>query len=158
MSENQQSPMVKAATFISTLGPVGFLPKAPGTWGSAVAVIVSPFLFYPFTLPVRIAILVLLFIFGALASTQAEKSLGTKDPGCVIIDEVLGQWVTFTPFVIMTGWQFITGFILFRIFDILKPWPVRQSENWLKSGWGIMIDDAIAGIYAAICLWLIRMI
>lgn len=158
MSKNQLSLTVKAATAFSTLGPVGFLPKAPGTWGSAVAVIVSPFLFYPFNLPIRLSILILLFVIGSLAATQAEKTLGAKDPGSVIIDEVLGQWVTLLPFTTMTGWHFIIGFVLFRIFDIKKPWPIKKSENWLKSGWGIMIDDVIAGIYAAICLWLIRMI
>ena len=143
---------------IATLGPVGFLPKAPGTWGSAAAAIAAPFFFYPFSFPIKIFILILLFIFGAMACSEAEIKLGKKDPGCVVIDEVLGQWITFLPFGLMTGWQFIAGFIFFRIFDILKPWPVRQSENWLKSGWGVMIDDLLAGVYAAAALWLFRMI
>ncbi len=158
MTQNKESFTTKSATFFSTLGPVGFLPKAPGTWGSAVAVIAAPFLFYPFDHLTRGIILAALFIVGSLAASEAEKSLGCKDPGSVIIDEVLGQWITFAPFAIMTSWQFLTGFVLFRAFDILKPWPVRQSEKWLKSGWGVMIDDVIAGIYAALCLWLIRMI
>ena len=143
---------------IATLGPVGFLPKAPGTWGSAVAAIGAPFCFYPFPFTVKVLILAFIFIFGAIACSEAEVQLGKKDPGCVIIDEVLGQWITYLPFGMMTGSQLIIGFVFFRIFDILKPWPIKQSEKWLKSGWGVMIDDVLAGVYAAIALWLFRMI
>lgn len=143
-------------TKVATLGPVGFLPKAPGTWGSAAAVITAPFLFLPLPIPVRIIVLGLLFYFGALACSAAEKDLGQKDPGCVVIDEVLGQWVTFLPFAGLVSWQVLAGFILFRIFDIYKPWPVRASENWLKSGYGVMIDDLFAGVYAMLALWLLR--
>nr|WP_027177242.1 phosphatidylglycerophosphatase A [Maridesulfovibrio hydrothermalis] len=145
-------------TQIATLGPVGFLPKAPGTWGSAAAVITAPFLFFPLPLPVKLIVLGLLFYFGAKACTAAENDLGIKDPGCVVIDEVLGQWLVFLPFSAVVGWQVIAGFILFRIFDIYKPWPVKASEKWLKSGWGVMIDDVFAGLYAMLGVWLLRYI
>ncbi|WP_432735951.1 phosphatidylglycerophosphatase A family protein [Maridesulfovibrio sp. FT414] len=143
-------------TKIATLGPVGFLPKAPGTWGSAAALITAPFLFFPLPIPVRVIVLGLLFYFGALACTAAEKEIGKKDPSSVVIDEVLGQWIVFLPFPGIVAWQAIVGFALFRLFDILKPWPVRASEKWLKDGYGVMIDDLFAGVYAMICLWLIR--
>lgn len=143
-------------TRIATLGPVGLLPRAPGTWGSAAALITAPFLFFPLPIPLRLIVLGLLFYFGAIVCTEAEKELGEKDPGCVVIDEVLGQWVVFLPFPGIVGWQAIAGFILFRFFDIFKPWPVRASEKWLKAGYGVMIDDLIAGIYAMICLGILR--
>jgi phosphatidylglycerophosphatase A len=143
-------------THVATLGPVGHLPKAPGTWGSAAALITAPFLFLPFHLPVRILILGLIFYFGAKASTAAEKQLGKKDPGCVVIDELLGQWLVFLPFPAVVTWHLLLGFVLFRIFDITKPFPIKQSEKWLKDGGGVMIDDAFAGLYAMFFLWLIR--
>lgn len=143
-------------TSIATLGPIGFLPKAPGTWGSAAALIVAPFLFFPLPIPVRVIVLGLLFYFGAIACTAAEKEMGEKDPSSVVIDEVLGQWVVFLPFPGIVGWQAIAGFILFRIFDIYKPWPIKASEKWLKSGYGVMIDDLFAGIYAMIGLAILR--
>ncbi|WP_320170239.1 phosphatidylglycerophosphatase A [Maridesulfovibrio sp.] len=143
-------------TQIATLGPIGLLPKAPGTWGSAAALIVAPFIFFPLPIPLRVIVLGLLFYFGAQACTAAEKELGKKDPGCVVIDELLGQWVVFLPFPGIVGWQAIAGFVLFRIFDIFKPWPVRASEKWLKDGYGVMVDDLFAGIYAMLVLWLLR--
>ncbi|WP_319780247.1 phosphatidylglycerophosphatase A [Maridesulfovibrio sp.] len=143
-------------THVATLGPVGHLPKAPGTWGSAAALITAPFLFLPFHLPIRILILGLIFYFGAKACTAAEIELGQKDPGCVVIDELFGLWFVFLPFPAVVYWHLIVGFILFRIFDITKPFPIRQSEKWLKDGWGVMIDDAFAGLYAMLGLLLIR--
>jgi len=146
----------RIATACATLGPVGHLPKGPGTWGSAAAVIVAPFLFLPHSPLVRVLILVALFLAGAWAAGRAEHVLGRKDPGCVVIDEVLGQWLTFLPFSIMTSWQVLAGFALFRLFDIAKPFPIRRSERWLPGGFGVMLDDVIAGAYAAAGLWALR--
>ncbi|NJB67361.1 phosphatidylglycerophosphatase A [Desulfobaculum xiamenense] len=147
------STLDRAATAFATLGPVGHLPKAPGTWGSAVAVIAAPFLFLPFSPLTRCIILAALFVVGGLASGRAETVIGSKDPGCVIIDEVLGQWMVFALFPIMTTWQILLGFALFRLFDITKPWPVHSAETWLPGGFGVMIDDLLAGCYAALCMW-----
>lgn len=146
----------RLAAAFATLGPVGHLPKAPGTWGSAAAVVAAPFLFMPYSPLVRSCILIALFILGSLAATRAEHVYNKQDPGCVVIDEVLGQWITYLPFSIMTTWQVLAGFLFFRIFDILKPFPIRRAEHWLPKGWGVMIDDAIAGIYAAAALWAAR--
>jgi Phosphatidylglycerophosphatase A and related proteins len=66
---------------------------------------------------------------------------------------VLGQWITYAPFAVLSWRGLLAGFVLFRIFDMLKPWPVNASENWLPGGYGIMIDDAVAAVYAALCLW-----
>ena len=149
----QHSTIDRLAASVATLGPVGHLPKAPGTWGSAAAVIVAPFLFLPHSPLVRSCILAALFILGSLASTRAERVFGRKDPGCVVIDEVLGQWITYLPFSILPTWQVLAGFLFFRLFDVTKPFPIRRAEHWLPAGWGVMIDDAMAGVYAAAALW-----
>ncbi|BBD08332.1 phosphatidylglycerophosphatase A [Desulfovibrio ferrophilus] len=143
----------RIATAFATLGPIGHLPAGPGTWGSAAALITAPFLFMPFSPVTRSIILIALFVLGSLAATRAEVVLGKKDPGCVIIDEVLGQWLTLLPFSILPTWQILAGFIFFRLFDIAKPFPIRRSEKWLPAGWGVMIDDVVAGLYAAAALY-----
>ncbi len=155
-TSSQPTTLQRWSTKLSTLGPIGFLPKAPGTWGSATAIILAPFLFMPHSLLVRSTILVLLFLFGSLAATQAEHVLGRKDPGCIILDEVLGQWVTLLPFSILPTWQVLAGFVFFRLFDITKPFPIRRAERFFPAGWGVMADDVLAGVYAAIALWIAR--
>ncbi|MDL2285336.1 phosphatidylglycerophosphatase A [Desulfovibrio sp. OttesenSCG-928-F07] len=138
--------------------PAGLSPKAPGTMGSLVAILLAPFIFMPFSLPVKLGILVFLFIVGGFAATRAEKILGQEDPGSVVIDEVLGQWLAVLPFAALTIWELALAFALFRFFDITKPWPVKASENWLKGGFGIMIDDVFAGLYALLFLCGVRFI
>jgi len=156
----QRSFLDRASLAVSTLGPIGHLPKAPGTWGSLAAVIAAPWIFLPFSPQIRLYILGAIFLVGGLAAHRAEKILGKKDPGIVVIDEVLGQWACFFPFTFQfTGpsvWHLLIGFALFRAFDILKPWPIRRSETWLPGGFGVMLDDLIAGAYAALCLWPVR--
>ena len=142
----------RIAVNFASLGPLGRLPVS-GTWGSAVAALAAPCLFMSATTPVRLLILVLLFIGGGLACDIVERQVCMKDPGLCIIDEVLGQWVTYCLFCTLTPWQLFWGFVLFRVFDIVKPWPVRNSENWLPGGFGVMIDDVLAGVYAAVALW-----
>jgi phosphatidylglycerophosphatase A len=146
------------ALHVARLGPVGLLPKMPGTGGSAVAACLAPFLFTPLPLPSRILLLAALFILGGVAAGRTETLLGKKDPRSIVIDEVAGQWVTYLPLSALGIWQVLAGFFLFRIFDVLKPFPVRQSENCLPGGFGVMLDDMLAGAYGAILLWLATMI
>jgi len=143
------------ASLVACLGPLGKAPKAPGTMGSAVAALSAPWLFLTLPLWGRGAVLFALFFAGAFAANRMEKVLGLKDPRCVIMDEVVGQWVTFLPFAALAPPKILAGFLLFRFFDILKPWPVRSSERWLPGGFGVMIDDVLAGIYAALGLWVL---
>lgn len=143
------------AIVFACLGPFGRVPIAPGTAGSAAAALLAPWLFFPLSFWGRVIVLALIFLLGSLAAGRTEKALEKTDPGCVIIDEVLGQWITFLPFVNWLPWQVLTGFCLFRFFDILKPWPVRNSERWLPGGFGVMIDDVLAGSYAALVLWVV---
>lgn len=130
----------------------------PGTCGSLVAMVLAPFVFMPLPLYARICVLVALFVAGGIASTRAADLLGRKDPGEVVIDEVLGQWMTYAPFAVLSWPELVAGFVLFRIFDMTKPWPVKASEDWLPGGYGIMVDDAAAALYAIPCLWGLRML
>ena len=148
----------KIAAYMATLGPAGLMPKAPGTWGSAVSALAAPFLFMPLSMGGRIAVLLLILAVGTWAASQAEDYFGRKDPGCVVIDELLGQWLTYLPFAALGWWQILAGFAAFRFFDILKPVPVKQAENAFKGGFGVMIDDAVAGVYAMGILWLVTLL
>jgi phosphatidylglycerophosphatase A len=160
-----------AALAVATCG-VGLLPVAPGTWGSLVGVglyllarAASAGLFAGAVgahgSAARVeavqtaAVLVLLSsvtLAGVWAASRAEKLLGRKDPGVVVIDEVAGQLITFAFVPFRSGaWVVVAGFVLFRAFDIWKPYPVRRLEA-LESGLGIMADDVLAGFYAATVL------
>jgi phosphatidylglycerophosphatase A len=135
------------------LGPAGLSPKAPGTAGSLTAILLAPFCFLPLPLPWKIFLLLLLFILGGLACGKAEKILGQKDPGELVIDELLGQWLSLLPYVRLPPEELLLALALFRFFDIVKPWPVKASENWLPGGFGVMLDDALAGLYALLLLY-----
>jgi len=129
---------------IGTVAGVGYLPIAPGTWGSAVAVILY-LVTRQWAWPAQLALLLVVSVVGIWASDVTAKALNREDPGPVVIDEVAGQLVT----LFMTGaglYGAIIGFFVFRIFDIIKPWPARQLED-LPGGVGIMADDLMAGVY-----------
>ena len=155
----------KAILHFARLDPSGLSPKAPGTAGSFFSVLLAPFLVLPFSLPVRLGALAVIFVLGAPAATRAEVLLGRKDPGCIVIDELVGQWTAMLflgSFSADSTWHdaafLLVPFVFFRIFDIWKPWPVHASENWLPDGWGIMIDDVFAGLWALACTCLVHYI
>jgi phosphatidylglycerophosphatase A len=137
------------ALAIATCG-VGYLPLAPGTFGSLVGVGIFLALTRVniFLLPVAI----LFFTFaGIWAGTRTEELSGRKDPGKIVVDEVAGQLIALFPLVFVK-WSMITvmvSFILFRFFDIVKPYPANRLQE-LKGGAGVMFDDLVAGAYAAI--------
>ncbi|NDY57482.1 phosphatidylglycerophosphatase A [Desulfovibrio sulfodismutans] len=145
----------RLALWTATLGPVGRFPVVPGTAGSAVAALAAPWVFLPLGPAGRLLVLALVFVLGAMAASRAETLLGRKDPGPVVIDEVLGQWMALLPLSAAEPWAILLAFVLFRILDMTKPPPIRQSERWLPGGYGVMIDDALAGAASALVLWAI---
>jgi phosphatidylglycerophosphatase A len=145
----------KAALLLSTWFYVGLFPIAPGTAGSVVAVLIAIFLHYhlgfaPWTLA---ALAVLLFPIAVLAAGITAKANNVEDPQFVVIDEVIGQWITLSAAAPFHWKSALAGLALFRLFDIWKPPPVRQLER-LPGGLGINADDAMAGLYGALVLWL----
>jgi len=137
------------------VGFAGKSPVAPGTCGSLAAIVLAPFIFMPLPMWGRLLLLLFVLVSGTIASARAEEVLQQKDPSEVVIDEVLGQWITCLPFASLALWEYVAAFVLFRLFDITKPWPVRQLEN-IGGGLGVMIDDAAAGVYALFCLFLLH--
>jgi phosphatidylglycerophosphatase A len=142
----------RIAVIIGTTLGTGFFPIAPGTVGSFVAVLVL--FFAPvMSLSLFVAAILVTLAAGVWAAGRCEKLWG-KDPGRVNWDEVAGQMITLL-LVPKTLLFYTAGFFLFRFFDILKPSPVRDAEK-LPGGWGIMMDDVLAGVYAALCLHIAR--
>ena len=131
----------------------GLAPKAPGTAGTVMAVILYLLLSRP-PLPVYLLILLLAFAGGIYLGGRSSELLGVHDHGGIVWDEFVGYWITML--VAPAGWQWILiGFVLFRLFDILKPFPINVFDRHVHGGLGIMIDDAIAGSFAWLCLQLI---
>jgi phosphatidylglycerophosphatase A len=135
------------AVAIATAGHTGWFPVAPGTVGSAVGLALWWGLRAAGAgLLVELAVAAALFVIGAWAASATERALGVTDPGPVVVDEVMGMCVTLVAAPL--SWPAaIAGFLLFRVFDIVKPPPARRLER-LHGGWGIMADDLAAGIYA----------
>jgi phosphatidylglycerophosphatase A len=131
--------------YIATLGFVGYIPFAPGTFGTAFALVV--FILLKPALPAHIIILLFAVPLGVMSSHFAEKLLQEKDSTRIVIDEFCGYLfsVLFIPFSITNA---LLAFFLFRVFDILKPFPIRKIETTFRAGYGIMADDIMAAVYA----------
>jgi len=133
------------ARWIATGLGSGYSPVAPGTAGSLVGLL----LFWPLArlpLAAQLAATVVVFVAGVAAASHLARRLGIEDPGVVVIDEVVGMWVTLL-FLPLTALTAAVGFLAFRAMDVFKPYPARQLEH-LHGGWGIMADDLMAGVYA----------
>jgi len=148
--------------FITTWFYVGLLPKAPGTWGSAAALPVAVLLHAMGSFPALLGGAVIVFFVGWWATEVETRGKEEHDPGEIVIDEVAGMWITLLPFsfifwrngidLTILPWPgLVAGFILFRLFDIFKPWPVSWADR-KPTAFGVMFDDVLAGIYAAICV------
>jgi phosphatidylglycerophosphatase A len=147
--------MKKIGLAVATFFGTGFLPMAPGTWASAfVALIVyfTPLSGAPFV--VMAGITAAVFAFGIPAAGVCETHFGKKDPRPCVIDEVAGQLISLWLLPRQAGF-YVAAFFLFRIFDIIKPFPVRKSES-LPGGLGIMVDDVLAGLYVLALMQLAR--
>jgi len=131
---------------------VGYVPVAPGTAGSILGVLL--YWLIPFRGFTLLTFTIIVFLIGVATATQIEKSSGIKDNQIIVIDEIVGVFVTFLFFEGGWGWL-IFGCLLFRVFDITKFKPTRDLEK-LSSGWGVMADDVMAGIYSLITLHLCK--
>jgi len=145
------------ATLIAMFFGIGRLRPGPGTWASAATVLLWAALAYNLNParrpPVVAGLAVLITLIGIPAATLVARASATKDPQFVVIDEVAGQLIALIA--VPLAWKtFLVGFILFRVFDILKPPPVRQLER-LPEGTGIVLDDVAAGIYALVVMQLL---
>lgn len=151
--------MTRLAVFLATAGYSGYFPIAPGTVGSAVGLVVYAAIRWlnpPYFAAAELAVIVCLFAAGVWAGTTAERYFGGIDPGPIVLDEVVGMLLTLALIPVgVTG--AIAGFVLFRIFDVIKPFPARRLEA-LHGGLGVMADDAMAAVYANVSLRLLMLI
>ncbi|AIL32489.1 hypothetical protein IX83_03475 [Basilea psittacipulmonis DSM 24701] len=134
----------------------GWLKPASGTWGTVFGALISvPFVEY---LPVwlQIVVLVLAYGYGIYICQRVSQELGVHDHGGIVWDEIVAIAFVYALMPLQNIWFFILGFLFFRIFDVIKPFPIRQIDAKLHSGQAIMLDDLLAGIYTLIVLYLIK--
>jgi phosphatidylglycerophosphatase A len=143
--------VTRLALLIATSLGVGYVPIAPGTFGSAAGLVLWWML--PHTIAVQAIAIVVLFALGSWSGSVAEHHFGKTDPGQVVVDEVMGMLITL--FLNPVGWMgAIAGFLLFRVADVIKPWPANKLEA-LPGGIGVMADDAMAAVYSNAALHLL---
>ena len=142
--------MTRLAVFIATFGYCGYFPLAPGTIGSAAGLLVYLLVWWVQSPLFETALILVLFAAGVWAGTTAERYFGGIDPGPIVLDEVVGMLITLA-FIPVGLWGAIAGFVLFRVFDVIKPFPARRLES-LHGGLGVMADDAMAAVYANLSL------
>jgi phosphatidylglycerophosphatase A len=132
----------------------GLAPVAQGTFGSLASIL--PWLWLSHgSLPLNLLVIVIGFAVGVWACDVAGRALGVDDHRSLVWDEFIGQWIALLPALLAPWWAVVAGFALFRLFDVWKPWPIRWFDQHLKGGLGVMVDDVIAGIFAAVALWVI---
>jgi phosphatidylglycerophosphatase A len=144
---------MRLGLFIATCGYLGYVPVAPGTFGSAAGLVVFAAVRWSGSPALELAVIILLFAVGVWSANAAERHFGGVDPAPVILDEVVGMLITlaFLP-VNITG--AVVGFLLFRLFDVVKPWPANRLEA-VHGGLGVMADDAMAGVYGNVAMRLL---
>lgn len=153
---NKAPPSVwkKPVHFIAFGFGSGAAPWAPGTFGTLAAV---PLYFIISLLPVSLyfSFLVFAFVIGCWICAKTAKDLGVHDYGGIVWDEFVGYWITMLALPVSWTWA-LAGFVLFRVFDIVKPWPIRWIDKRIGGGFGIMLDDVLAAVYAGAILHLVN--
>ncbi|MEP6484477.1 MAG: phosphatidylglycerophosphatase A [Rudaea sp.] len=153
-AEQRRVVLSHPAGWIATGFGSGLSPVAPGTAGSLVA-LMPWLLLRELAWPIYGLVVLMAFLIGVWACSWVVNKTRIEDPGFAVWDEFVGQWIALFPLVVLNpAWYWIfAGFILFRIFDIWKPWPVSWADRNIGGGFGVMLDDVIAGIYAALILF-----
>ncbi|MEE9166246.1 MAG: phosphatidylglycerophosphatase A [Candidatus Neomarinimicrobiota bacterium] len=147
--------LLRASDWIASIAKIGYLPLAPGTWASAVALVIWWVLPAIETFP-YVLILLNLFLVGVIVSAIVSNGNGKIDPSYVVVDEWVGMWIALA--VVPKTWSLmVLAFLLFRFFDIVKVFPARQSES-LGGGWGIMLDDVIAAAYTVGVIEVVKLV
>jgi phosphatidylglycerophosphatase A len=131
----------------------GLAPVAQGTFGS-LAALLPWLLLRELPLPIYLLVIVAGFAIGVWACNVAGRALGVDDHRSLVWDEFIGQWVALLPLLVLPAswWAIAAGFVLFRLFDVWKPWPISWLDRHMKGGMGVMIDDVVAGVFAAVVL------
>ena len=147
--------------FAATLGGIGMVPIAPGTFGSITAWIIFVYLSHFISMINMLIMTILFFILSIWICSEASKDLENKDHKSIVIDELVGMWIALLPVLVIANSQYertvyaLAALILFRFFDILKPFPISYFDKNYKNGFGIVIDDVISGLIAIIPSYLI---
>jgi phosphatidylglycerophosphatase A len=141
------------AILLATWFGAGFLPVAPGTWASLAALPCAALLVWLGGPVLVLAASVAVFVLGIWAADAYMQTVQVHDPSAIVIDEVVGQWVTLA-LLPLDPVMYALGFVLFRVLDVLKPWPANFIDRAVTGGFGVMLDDVVAGAYAAGALWL----
>lgn len=142
--------MKLASKIIATVFGIGYFPIAPGTLTSLIVIFLYRLFLHKLSWPLYLLLFFLLFFVGVFASSKYASELRKRDPGNIVIDEATGQFLLL--FRMSEDWlPLLLSFFLFRLFDIVKPIPIRKVENF-PSGWGIMMDDLLAAIYAGVII------
>lgn len=129
----------------------GAVPKAPGTFGTLAACVLYVYLLAHLSVSHYLLVLLFASLAGVYICGKAARDIGVHDHGGIVWDEFVGMWITLLW--VPAGWPWLVlGFVLFRLFDILKPWPINWLDQQVHGGWGIMLDDIVAGIMALACL------
>ena len=129
----------------------GLSPKAPGTFGTLAALPIYWFLLKDLPPFAFLLVLLVSFVAGVYFCGKTAKDLSVHDHGGIVWDEFVGMWLTLFLAPAGLGWM-VLGFVLFRVFDIIKPWPIKWFDQHVHGGFGIMLDDVIAGVFAWLCL------
>jgi phosphatidylglycerophosphatase A len=147
----------RLGVFIATCAHVGYAPVAPGTFGSAVGLAVYYLVRRQASTAVELGAIALILVVGLWSATEAEHHFGGIDPGPVVIDEVIGMLITLALHPVNVAGA-IVGFFIFRVLDVVKPWPARRLEL-LPGGFGVVLDDVMAGVYGNLLMWgLVRLL
>ena len=144
-------PLRRLGVFVATCAHVGYAPVAPGTFGSLLALVLYYVIRRQQSTAIELGAIAVIAVIGLWSATEAEHHFGGIDPGPVVIDEVVGMLITLALHPVNI-WGAITGFFIFRVLDIVKPWPARRLEL-LPGGFGVVLDDMMAGIYGNLIVW-----